>query len=357
MTIMMKLAAILAVVVAAAVVPVVVQAQENPCDDLSKKKCEKLTECTFVIFDDDDDGDCLLTAGEDSVVRQGKDNVSPGNLNTVGGGKLNDAGDDSYCVIGGGKENFLEGDKSTIAGGNSNLIESNIGSTISGGSLNQIFQGTSFSVITGGGDGSSSDDFSSGNTITNAKEATISGGEVNFLAGEKGVVTGGQDNTSGGKGSVVMGGRSNEISGNGGNGIGSVIIGGKSNTANGANAIAFGENAFITNDSSMAVNLIEGNTLETTEKGQFLVKSESYRFQIGNGNNKNGGISSFKITDENINRLIEALLPQCDKCNFNNGDCSLGSETSGFNPVGEGAGPLCGDCDEPDGAACFCTCE
>jgi len=308
---MMKLAAILAVVVAATIVPVVVQAQPNPCDDLSKKKCEKLTDCTFVIFDDDDDddGECLLTAGEDSVVRQGKGNVSPGTLNTVGGGLLNDAGDDSFCVIGGGKRNFSGGDKITISGGNDNIIESNIGSTISGGFFNEIFEGTSFSVITGGGRGDGSTNFSQGNTIEDAKEGTISGGKMNFLAGEKGVVTGGKSNTSGGfeflagKKGVVTGGQSNTSGGEG-----SVIIGGRSNTANGANAIAFGENAFITNDSSMAVNLIEGNTLETTEEGQFLMTAESFRFQIGNDKNKNnGGISSFKITDENIDRLIEAL--------------------------------------------------
>ena len=48
-------------------------------------------------------------------------------------------------------------------------------------------------------------------------------------------------------------------------------------------------------------------------------------------------------------------LPDCDVCNMDTLECSLDSMTSGFNAPGEGAGPLCGDCDE-DGT-CFCSCE
>jgi len=52
---------------------------------------------------------------------------------------------------------------------------------------------------------------------------------------------------------------------------------------------------------------------------------------------------------------VAADLPDCDVCNLETYECSLDSMTSGFNPPGQGAGPLCGDCDE-DGD-CFCSCE
>ena len=45
--------------------------------------------------------------------------------------------------------------------------------------------------------------------------------------------------------------------------------------------------------------------------------------------------------------------PECDKCDWETFDCSLGDEESGFGASDEGA-YLCGDCDE-DGE-CFCEC-
>merc|ERR1711957_326248 len=103
--------------------------------------------------------------------------------------------------------------------------------------------------------------------------ATISGGKTNFLEGEYGVITGGQNNGKEGKGTVVMGGTFN---GSFGKGINSVIIGGKSNGADGDYSIAFGKNANAVSKNSMVMNLVpvpenEGETLFTTEDGQFLV--------------------------------------------------------------------------------------
>jgi len=232
---------------------------------------------------------------------------------TVAGGERNIAGneDSFYSLVGGGKRNFSEGDKGTISGGGNNILESlkqseeqgeeNIGSTISGGSNNRIDnldRDSSFSVITGGG-GPEIENGGS-NTIF-SKESTISGGNLNQCTGDNSVVTGGQINQSGGKGSVVMGGQFNDIPG-----LYSVAVGGRPHFLVGDYSIAMGTNTFSLFDSSMVVNLVE-DVLFSTKDGQFLMKAESFRFQIGNGNNKNGDISSFKITDENINRLIEAL--------------------------------------------------
>jgi len=311
MTMMMMMK--LAVVLAAVATPLVVQAQQsNPCSSLqTENECNKNTECTFLFSSND----CVQTTGFKSVARQGETNVAPGDFCTVGGGKLNNAGNLLYNAIGGGKKGVSFGNKGTISGGNNNIIdvETITGATISGGNRNAIegdpvfpSGSSSFSVITGGGD-----EFNRvGNNIFEAEAATISGGKINFLEGEYGVITGGQKNRKEGKGTVVTGGTFN---GSFGKGINSVIIGGKSNGADGDYSIAFGKNANAVKKNSMVMNLVpvpenEGETLFTTEDGQFLVKAESFRFQIGNGKNKNnGGISSFKITDENINRLIEAL--------------------------------------------------
>jgi len=311
----------LSVVLAAVATPLVVQAQQsNPCSSLqTENECNKNTECTFLFSCND----CVQTTGFKSVARQGEINVAPGDFCTVGGGELNNAGDFLYNAIGGGQDNRNLGNKGTISGGNFNVIdrETDIGATISGGNGNLIegiggSSSSSFSVITGGGDDPFSDDpFSDGgNKIFAAEAATISGGQINFLEGENGVITGGQNNRSEGKGIVVTGGTFN--GGGSKKGISSVVIGGKSNNADGDYSIAFGTNANAINKNSMVMNLVvvpENESddfvdLSSEEDGQFLVVAKSFRFQIGNGKNKNnGGISSFKITDENINRLIEAL--------------------------------------------------
>jgi len=307
------------------VVPVVQAQTQESCFDLSKKECKKSTECTFQtdclgLFGRDT---CVRTIGFKSVVRQGEGNAAIADFCTVGGGiqNINDGG--WYNVIGGGKKNKSFSNTATISGGSENLIqpetdnrefEQNSGSTINGGQFNNIDNGSSFCVITGGG--GPLFDIGGGNKIEGtlvfeplkiiaARESTISGGKRNLSKGEGSVVTGGTANSAvSDKGSVVTGGRSNGVGG-----LDSVIIGGKDNQVLGDYSIAFGNNAFAAKDSSMVMNLIEpkGVLVETTEDGQFLVNAETLRFQIGNGENIKGDVSSTKITGENIDRLIEAL--------------------------------------------------
>merc|ERR1719242_488918 len=59
--------------------------------------------------------------------------------------------------------------------------------------------------------------------------------------------------------------------------------------------------------------------------------------------------------DDDMSEEMGSDLPDRDVCDSQTYECSLGDMKSGFNPPGEGAGLLCGDCDI-DGE-CFCTCE
>jgi len=317
MMMMMKFALVLVLVVAVTVAPsevLVVQAQPSqPCSGLTKNECTAKTECKFFSFLNK----CIPTAGQGSVVRQGEDNFALGTFCTVAGGKQNQVGNGSfYTVSGGGKNNESDGDKTTISGGSDNKfvsfsgVVSSFGSTINGGQSNKINDNSSFSVITGGGGDGFLDGLPQGNSIAGAKESTISGGQSNgkfASTGEGGVCTGGKGNGMGGKESVVTGGKFNNASGRG-----SVALGG---AAFADYSIALGDRAFANKDSSMAINLIgivpPNDTgppfLGTTKDGQFLVEAKSYKLQIGNGKNKNGEIRSTKITEENIQNLIDAL--------------------------------------------------
>merc|ERR1712238_550356 len=88
----------------------------------------------------------------------------------------------------------------------------------------------------------------------------------------------------------------------------SVVVGGVGNSANGDYSIILGENAKAKKDNSMAVNLMkDGEELVTKQDGQFVMNAESFRFQIGNGKDKNGAVQSTKMTYENIDNLASAL--------------------------------------------------
>jgi len=206
--------------------------------------------------------------------------------------------------------------------------EETIGSTISGGLLNTIVG--PFGVITGGGGEKRDKGESKGdsNIIRSGRKNTISGGKTHRVRGEGSVVTGGRDNfisefsnneKNDDTNCVITGGLTNDASGNG-----SIVVGGFGNRATGDYSIAFGEQARAGFDSSMVVALVfagdddgsgsdddEDAAAASDKEGQFLVVAKSFRFQIGNGkNNNNGDISSTRITDKNIDRLIDALAEE-----------------------------------------------
>jgi len=172
-------AIVLVVGVVASSVCVVQGQNSDPCEDFNKKKCGKKDECTW----NSDLEFCALTAGTDSIVRDGSENTASGEYSAVGGGRWNDAGfiGDAYNVIGGGDSNVcIDGSKNIISGGSNNSITSITNAdvqdfdTISGG-LNNLINDGSYSVITGGGGGDGDED-GEYNLINGCDTSTISGG-------------------------------------------------------------------------------------------------------------------------------------------------------------------------------------
>lgn len=302
MMMMMKLAVVLALVAAPAVVPMV-QAQEeevaqkarrlaDPCEGKNEKKCAKKDECTFIIAGQLGNRVCILTLGEDSVARQGQDNVAPSYVGVVSGGLDNIAGaGGDYNVVSGGRSNYPDGMMGTVSGGGRNKIETDgtDGGTISGGNRNTIVEDSKLAAISGGSDNSLAGDF-----------GTISGGKKQVITGKGGVITGGDGNMAGA--GTVTGGKDNMAMG-----FASVVSGGMDNTAEGDYSVAFGTKAQAVNKNSMVINL--GTDKVTSDSdGQFLAVATSYTMQIQDGKpDKNGNIQTFTINEDNVQYLIDLL--------------------------------------------------
>jgi len=280
----------------------------DPCSGLDGLQCDASTEC--IIIEPNGFEKCVLAIGFLSVVRQGKNNIAPGDFCTVGGGEDNSVGLDggNNSGIGGGRENDANGNKAVISGGSNNIIEDgqkgvSLGwwDTISGGKSNDI-DTCSTSVITGGRK----------NEVRSSEDGTISGGIQNLvkpffgppgIGNGGGVVTGGINNGVQNTNSVVTGGKSNIVDSD----FGSVVVGGQNNAALGGISIAFGENAVANKNGAMVVNLMDNNGQQLVSEfdGQFLIEAKSYRLQIG----KSGGDNNLStlINEDNIDKLIDAL--------------------------------------------------
>jgi hypothetical protein len=245
--------------------------------------------------------------GDFSVVVLGEENSAPGKFCNVNGGKLNQAGflEDKqfrkYAVIGGGTENAAGPTFSTITGGRENFIsgEDQRFSTISGGDSNGISPELFASVITGG-----TENRMCGGFEINKEYCTISGGDSNGCSALCGVATGGRKNIALNAASVAIGGI-----GNVGNGISATSLGGENNFIGGAFSIGLGIGTKVLDDSSMVINLnvppgqTSDTETDTDGRGQFIVKAESFTFQVGNNND---GLS-IQITKDSIKNLINAL--------------------------------------------------
>jgi len=303
MMMMMKLAVVLALVAAPAVVPMV-QAQEeevaqkarrlaDPCEGKNEKKCAKKDECTFIIAGQLGNRVCILTLGEDSVARQGQDNVAPSYVGVVSGGLDNIAGaGGDYNVVSGGRSNYPDGMMGTVSGGGRNKIETDgtDGGTISGGNRNTIMEDSKLGAISGGSD----------NMLMAAGFGTISGGKNQAITGKFGVITGGDGNIAGE--GTVTGGKNNKATG-----LHSVVSGGMDNVASGDYSIAFGTKAKAVNNNSMVINL--GTDKVTSDSdGQFIAVAASYTMQIQDGKpTKTGAIQTFTIDEDNVQILIDLL--------------------------------------------------
>ncbi|MGH2722701.1 MAG: hypothetical protein ACRDI0_00270 [Actinomycetota bacterium] len=180
------------------------------------------------------------------------------NFGTIGGGRLNQAGDDAgttsdaeHATVGGGRINTASGPQSTVGGGDDNLASGGH-STIAGGWDNaasgslSVIAGGGFNTVSGDsstiGGGESNDAGGFGATIgggtgnvTSADFATIGGGEDSSVTANGGTVGGGFTNVVGGAVATVGGGVSNSAGGDG-----SFIGGGSSNVAAGHIAVIGG---------------------------------------------------------------------------------------------------------------------
>jgi len=306
---MMKLAVVLALVAAPTVVgSTMVQTQQkvvvgaeaagrnmkatkDPCEGKDEVACNNKKKCTFIIAGVQGNRFCVLTAGEDSVVRQGSDNAAPSKLGVVSGGADNLAGTDGdYNVVSGGRLNYPNAEFGAVSGGGRNSIEGSDYGTISGGDTNSILESEGYNAISGGTD----------NTVQ-GEHSSISGGKNNFASGKGGVITGGEDNISL-DGGIIMGGERNRA-----NAEGAVVVGGSKNEAIGKNSVAMGVKAIAMNDNSMVINLGD-KKLETEEDGQFLASATTFLFQIGDGKpTKQGNAQTFTFNEETVQALMDLL--------------------------------------------------
>ncbi|HNS50313.1 MAG TPA: tail fiber domain-containing protein [Anaerolineae bacterium] len=209
--------------------------------------------------------DVLGTVGGGGGNEAGSNDGDIGNgvYATVGGGRLNTAGDWAASVLG-GSENTA-GEEFSAVGGGSHNVASGWSATISGGYYNTAPGDRS--TVGGGAQNAAEGDYSTvGGGLLNVATgitSTISGGQGNGTLGDWSVVGGGLANWAWGPGGTVGGGSSNlagqgaTISGGTSNwaDVGAAISGGTSNTASGENASIGGG---IDNDASGSRTTIAG---------------------------------------------------------------------------------------------------
>ena len=131
-------------------------------------------------------------------------NTVTDDFGTIGGGRLNQAGNNSsptydrqFATVGGGTGNTASGRTSTIGGGASNTADGE-NATIAGGLDNSA---SALWATVGGGYGHTA----------SAQGATVGGGEGNDAMAEDAVVAGGSFNNASGNHSAICGGTSNAI--------------------------------------------------------------------------------------------------------------------------------------------------
>ncbi len=205
---------------------------------------------------------------------------------TVGGGRKNEAGDNtgatnsaSYATVGGGHNNQASRAMATVAGGESNSASSP-GATVGGGESNSAsglyatvaggggWEGltprpnaaTGVATTVGGGQGNvagrSYATVAGGLVnIAGAPYATVSGGDHNSASNDWAVVAGGASNTASGQYAVVSGGNDNTAAGNFAG-----VVAGSSNDANGNKSVVGGGHG---NQTTAEFGVIGGGAFNT----------------------------------------------------------------------------------------------
>lgn len=175
-----------------------------------------------------------------ATVSGGQTNTASDFFATVAGG-LGNSANNNYATVSGGNANTASGEKATVGGGNINTA-SNDWATISGGSSNSA-SGT-YTTVGGGGSNTASGSIATvgggyGNTASNSY-ATVGGGQYNSARGLSSVVSGGgaaaiDTNSALGDYSAIGGGRRNVAAG-----LNSTIAGGWRNNSSGSTATVSG---------------------------------------------------------------------------------------------------------------------
>jgi hypothetical protein len=250
------------------------------------------------------------TASEEcSTVSGGSTNTATEQYSTTSGGHMNNATEQASTVSG-GESNIAAGAYSAVSGGQSNVSNDSF-SSIGGGRFNLIDNGSTYSVITGGG----GVDVATKNTIDNASTySAIGGGTTNTIdnASTYSAIGGGTTNTidNASTHSAIGGGTTNTIDDGSTH---SIVAGGDTNKiidASGAapstySSIGGGRYNLIDNGSTYSV--ISGGGGDDASKGNIVDNGSTYSIIGGGTTNTIDNASTHSIVaGGDTNKIIDA---------------------------------------------------
>ena len=244
-----------------------------------------------------------------ATVVGGASNRVTDNSGTVGGGFLNQAGNDNEstsdreaATVSGGRENIASGAYAAIGGGANNKASAAFATIAGGGNSSTPQEGNrvtdAYGAVGGGtnnqaGDGSGTPD--------DAAYATVSGGSENLASGFYSAVGGGQGNTASGRFATVAGGTNNIASGDFSTVIGggsdhyaipsvasgkfATVAGGKRNRAAGNYSFAAGRRAKANHTGAFVWADSSQSDFASTAPNQFLIRAGG---GVGIGTNQPG---------------------------------------------------------------------
>ncbi|MDP2896139.1 MAG: tail fiber domain-containing protein [bacterium] len=155
-------------------------------------------------------GDSNEASGSEATVGGGYSNSASNLAATVAGG-YNNTASGSRGTVGGGRDNTASGAFATVAGGRSNLASASYATIAGGGPSDLVNPDTTrnlatddYSTVGGGGNNQAGDN---AGTTTDARYATVGGGDSNIASGSYATAPGGNSNTAAGDYSFAAGRR------------------------------------------------------------------------------------------------------------------------------------------------------
>ena len=241
-----------------------------------------------------------ISGGGDSA----NPNVVTDVYGTVGGGRLNYAGDSAGTVtdapaatVGGGQYNRAQQDYATVGGGRNNTASATY-STICGGYDNSA--SGNYSTVAGG----------TGNSAANGN-ATVGGGSANEASGASSLVAGGIGNEASYNAATVAGGNHNTASGseatvaggyyNQATSLSATVAGGEVNLASGWYASVGGGNGNAATATSTTVAGGADNTIEGPYgticggASNYIPEYATYGVITGGSGNAVGGLADYPV--------------------------------------------------------------